>query len=247
MNTTSLHSTAFILHTRPYQENSLILQLFSQESGRFSLLAKGVKGKRSQARKALLQPFNQLQLEFVGRHELKTLIQVEATGYSFATAFASKRKALACAYYVSELILRALPEQQEFFSVYEKYRELLTCLSGAPEDSAEYFQQHLRYFEMHLLNEVGIAPDCNYDTEQNEITANKAYYLLPQQGFSVTDAEDTGNTYSGKAIIALASGEISENLADETKRITRVLLQEIIGDKPLQSRKLWQHITKPKY
>ncbi|WP_208613148.1 DNA repair protein RecO, partial [Pantoea wallisii] len=39
---------AFVLHSRPYSETSLLLDLFSESEGRVRVLAKGARSRRSQ-------------------------------------------------------------------------------------------------------------------------------------------------------------------------------------------------------
>ena len=46
---------SFILHHRSYRETSLLLDVFSREHGRVSLVAKGAR-KQQNDRRALLQP-----------------------------------------------------------------------------------------------------------------------------------------------------------------------------------------------
>ena len=63
---------AFVLHSRPWSETSLMLDVFTEESGRVRLVAKGARSKRSTL-KGALQPFPPLLLRFGGRGEVKTL------------------------------------------------------------------------------------------------------------------------------------------------------------------------------
>ncbi len=50
---------AFVLHSRPWSETSLMLDVFTEESGRVRLVAKGARSKRSTL-KGALQPFTPL-------------------------------------------------------------------------------------------------------------------------------------------------------------------------------------------
>ena len=68
---------AFVLHSRPWSETSLMLDVFTEESGRVRLVAKGARSKRSSL-KGALQPFTPLLLRFGGRGEVKTLRSAEA-------------------------------------------------------------------------------------------------------------------------------------------------------------------------
>ena len=62
---------AFVLHSRPWSETSLMLDVFTEESGRVRLVAKGARSKRSNL-KGALQPFTPLLVRFGGRGEVKT-------------------------------------------------------------------------------------------------------------------------------------------------------------------------------
>lgn len=54
---------AFVLHSRPWSETSLMLDVFTEESGRVRLVAKGARSKGA------LQPFTPLLVRFGGRGE----------------------------------------------------------------------------------------------------------------------------------------------------------------------------------
>jgi len=230
--------SAFILHARPYQESSLILQVFSRESGRFSLIAKGVKGKRSQARKAVLQPFQELRLEYTGKSELKTLLHCERFEPYAANAFLLQEKKLACAYYASELLIRGLPEGCEYSELYVQYANLLSELSHKDQ-----YADYLRQFEVSLLRAIGLAPDFKFDIEQQPIDENWYYLWVPEQGFSRAAEKEMSRGFSGHAILALGEKNTGQLSGRECQHICRLLLQEVIGNKPLQSRKMWHHIN----
>ncbi|WP_444994656.1 DNA repair protein RecO [Aliikangiella sp. IMCC44359] len=238
MSQNAIKLTAFILHSKAYQESHSIYQIFSLQQGRFSVIAKGVKNKRSQARKAALQPFSELLIEVVGKSELKTLTHCEVVNPQSVMAFKLTGKALACAYYVNELIIRALPEHQEFPNIFQSYRLFLNQLV-----SIQNYAVLLRQFEFELLTEIGIAPDFEFDILAHPIKTNNYYHLIPQSGFSLVNSKDRRNAFKGSSILAIASGKFEYSDLQETKQIMRFLLQEIIGNRPLQSRKLWHHIT----
>ena len=69
-------TTCFILHSRPYLESSLILDIFSREHGRLHLIAKGAKREKSRFT-GLLQPYQRLLMAWRGKSELMTLTDVE--------------------------------------------------------------------------------------------------------------------------------------------------------------------------
>ena len=67
---------AFVLHTYPYKETSLIVEAFTAPHGRVAMVARGAKRPRSELR-GLLQGFQPLTLSWFGAAELKTLAKVE--------------------------------------------------------------------------------------------------------------------------------------------------------------------------
>ncbi len=68
-----------MLHTYPYKETSLIVELFTRRFGRVALLARGARRPRS-AMRGMLLSFHPLRLSFSGSAELGNLISVEWAG-----------------------------------------------------------------------------------------------------------------------------------------------------------------------
>jgi len=232
----------YILHTRPFKETSLILNLFSQQYGRFSLLAKGVKRKNAQAKRAILQPFNLLEIEYVGRSELKILSNVELKKSISESAPSSLiNRALACGYYLNELLMRSLQEWQEFERLFDVYDKSLTALKCGSDYSAI-----LRRFEVSLLEELGVAPQWQVDVKGEPICNKKRYHFNPEQGFEIIEKNseskylyEHNSGFCGDAILSLGLGQYKPEVTKNCQQITQMMLREIIGDKPLESRKLW--------
>ena len=67
---------AFVLHTRPYQETSLIIEFFTQSFGRVNAVAKGAKRPKSPLR-SVLTPASRLSVSLSGKSELKNLSSAE--------------------------------------------------------------------------------------------------------------------------------------------------------------------------
>ena len=70
---------AFVLHTYPFRETSLIVEAFSRDFGRVSLLARGARRPRS-ALRGLLLAFQPLELAWAGKGEVQTLMKAEWQG-----------------------------------------------------------------------------------------------------------------------------------------------------------------------
>jgi len=74
-----LDEPAFVLHSIPYKETSLILDVFTRSYGRMALIAKGAKRPHSVLR-PVLQRFQPLAVSWTGKSELKTMTRAEWMG-----------------------------------------------------------------------------------------------------------------------------------------------------------------------
>jgi len=227
----------YILHTRAFKETSLLVDLFSRELGRFSLVAKGIKRKSAQAQRAILQPFNLLKIEIAGRGELKVLCAAELV----SSPQHLSHRALACGYYINELLIRSIQEKQEFAELFHFYNESIVALR-ADQD----FASTLRNFEVNLLDALGFAPQWHADIHGDGICKDSVYLFIPEQGFELTPRNDescyyenSNNGFIGEAILSLGNKCYKAKTIKICQQITQMLLRQIIGNKPLESRKMW--------
>ena len=125
---------AFVLHSRPWSETSLMLDVFTEESGRVRLVAKGARSRRSNL-KGALQPFTPLLVRFGGRGEVKTLRSAEAVSLALPLSGITLYSGL----YVNELISRVLEHDTRFSQLFFDHLHCIQALAGAtgtPEQNA---------------------------------------------------------------------------------------------------------------
>lgn len=67
-----ISSPAFVLHTYPWRETSLIVEFFTRDYGRIPLVASAEQNDQSQYR-GLLNPFCPLAVSYSGKGEVKNL------------------------------------------------------------------------------------------------------------------------------------------------------------------------------
>lgn len=114
---------AFVLHSRPWSETSLMLDVFTEESGRVRLVAKGARSKRSTL-KGALQPFTPLLLRFGGRGEVKTLRSAEAVSLALPLSGITLYSGL----YINELLSRVLEYETRFSELFFDYLHCIQSL-----------------------------------------------------------------------------------------------------------------------
>src|SRR5438067_857687 len=149
---------AFVLHTYPYRETSLIVEAFTRQFGRVSVLARGARRPRSAMRGVLLS-FQPLALSWFGKGELRTMARAEWVGGQPLL----RGEALLCGFYLNELLLRLLPREDAHEALFVEYRQALQRL-GANMDSGVDSGPVLRAFEKSLLKELGYAMTLERDS-----------------------------------------------------------------------------------
>jgi DNA repair protein RecO (recombination protein O) len=240
MSITKEEQAVYVLNRRPYQESSLLVDVFSLHYGRFTVIAKGAMRKGS-SWSALLQPFQPLLISWSGKSSLKSLraIDVPSTPYRLSSTY------LFSGYYLNELIVKLLPENEVNESIFVAYLESLTQLADLKD-----IQQTLRKFEIKILEELGLLPDFKYDSFGNRIVSGSNYKLIFQQGFELVSDEDLSASsvllLDGKVIQALGNEQTNDLAAwsraefSQAKKLMRCLIDDALGGQEIKSRELFK-------
>ncbi len=163
---------AFVIHSRPYRETSQLVEVFTQDSGRFTLVARGSRGPRSPL-KGLLQPFTLLTIAWRGKGDLKNLTQVECPDHSLRLG-GDRLFGL----YLNELVYYLL----------EAHTLSRKCLTLMPAPSWRWPmatpELPLRRFEFLLLQALGYAVDFEYAADdESPIQPELLYGFERELGF----------------------------------------------------------------
>lgn len=223
---------AFVLHTRPWSETSLLLDVFTQESGRVRLIAKGARARRSNL-KGALQPFVPLLIRFGGRGEVKTLRGAEAVSLALPLNGISLYSGL----YVNELLARVLEQETRFSDLFFDYLHCLQELAGAegtPEPA-------LRRFELALLSHLGYGVDFLHCAGSGEVVSDGMTYLYREEKGFIASMVNNNRSFTGYQLKALAERTFVEaETLRAAKRFTRMALKPYLQGKPLKSRELFR-------
>ena len=250
---------AYILHSRPYRETSLLLEIFTADYGRIGAVAKGVRRSKTKSR-GLLQPFVPLLISCAGQGELLTLKDFDAGGMVVLL----EGRALVSAFYLNELLMRLLHRWDAYPILFQSYHKALNELKVKQE------QEVLRLFEKSLLKALGyelqlikeaetghtVEPEkfYSFDPERGPILAEPSKgqigtHLLDEEyarnsGFKRDKSPNTGvenrkHLFRGKSLLALHYESLNEtSTLWDAKRLMREALALHLGNKPLESRKL---------
>jgi DNA repair protein RecO (recombination protein O) len=226
----------FVLHQRAYRNTSQLLECVTAAHGRVGLVARGSR-RAANRQRALLQPFVPLKLSWVRRGDLGSLTHVESSAASFELG----GERLLAGYYCNELLLRLLARGDPNPQVFSCYSRCLAQLGGSGE-----MARSLRVFELQLLSALGYGLELDGDTETGEpLRAESRYVFELERGPRTTDlARSHPEVYSGSELIALREQSLDDdgNLRAAQRLLGRVL-REYLGERPLQSRLVFQDIV----
>lgn len=225
----------FVLHTHPYRETSLIVEVLSCDHGRVGLLAKGARRPHS-ALRGVLMAFQPLLLDWSGGGEVKTLIRAEWQGGQPLLA----GQALLYGYYLNELLVKLLAREDPHPALFEHYRHTLRNLTeaGATEDL-------LRRFELQLLRELGYGLDLAAEADTGiPVRAEGRYiYVIDRGVIGAQPGGDGGTVIDGRTLMELSSGGFTapETLL-QAKLLLRRLINHYLGGQTLQSRRVFMEL-----
>lgn len=222
----AIEQQAFILHSKPFKDNQLIVDLLTEQSGKVSAVVYTGKTQKSN-KKGLLQPFLPLQVVLKGKGQLKNLSRIE----TFQRSYALKGNYVFSGFYINELLIRLLGEHIECHELFHQYKQSLIALA-----EQKPIENTLRHFEITLLDELGQSFDFSSVYESQE----RFFYYILEEGFVPVVNHMNLPKYSREHLLAIAQEQIeSEEVLRTFKLLMRQVINNLLGGKPLNSRKLF--------
>ncbi|MFM0594488.1 MULTISPECIES: DNA repair protein RecO [Paraburkholderia] len=222
---------AFVLHSYPYSETSLIIDVLSRDHGRLALVAKGAKRPHS-ALRGVLQTFQPLALSWSGKSEVRTLTGAEWVGGMLPLCGG----ALLCGFYVNELLVKFCAREDPHPQLFHHYVVTMTRLAHD-----EPPVQVLRSFERVLLRETGYAMALNRTVARKAVVAEGRYVFDPERG--VREASDDlpaqWPVVSGQTLLDMEQDDYHRaQTVAQSKTLMRFLLNTYLGGTPLATRQI---------
>ncbi|KZM40784.1 DNA recombination protein RecO [Marinomonas sp. SBI22] len=154
--------SAYVIHTRPFQDNKILLDLLTLESG----LVRAVFRLPKKEARVIPGPFLRYQVLLKGRTELKTVYVLESS----EPASNLEGLRLFAGMYVHEILLKLLPTNLPLSVFFELYQWLILSLhSNAPVAPL------LRRFEHALFEEIGSSINLAMTATGNVLDPNAMY------------------------------------------------------------------------
>ncbi|MBP0591788.1 DNA repair protein RecO [Paraburkholderia sp. LEh10] len=222
---------AFVLHSYPYRETSLIIDVLSRDHGRIALIAKGAKRPHS-ALRGVLQTFQPLSLAWSGKSEMRTLTGAEWVGGMLPLT----GDALLCGFYVNELLVKFLAREDPHPQLFHHYVVTLTRLAHD-----EPPVQVLRSFERVLLRETGYAMSLNRTVTRKAVVPDGRYVFDPERGVREASDDLPSNwpVISGQTLLDMEQDDYHRaQTVAQSKTLMRFLLNTYLGGTPLATRQI---------
>ncbi|KUZ65150.1 DNA repair protein RecO [Burkholderia ubonensis] len=222
---------AFVLHSYPYRETSLIIDVLTRDHGRLALVAKGAKRPHS-ALRGVLQTFQPLLLSWSGKSEMRTLTGAEWVGGMLPLA----GDALLCGFYANELLVKFCAREDPQPPLFNHYVVTLTRLAhGEPA------VQVLRSFERVLLRETGYAMALNRTVARRAVEGDRLYVFDPERGVRGADDDVPSHwpVVSGQTLLDMEQDDYHRaQTVAQSKTLMRFLLNTYLGGTPLATRQI---------
>jgi len=228
--------SAYLLHRRPYRESSWLLECFSYELGRISLIGRS-SGKKQTQSKGILQAFTLLEIQVSGRGNLQYASQVDAQ----SLAIPLHGEALFCGLYINELLYYLLQSGLCQTELFTSYQSCLLGLAKTNEADKREREQILRHFEFSLLNILGYQLELN--TTQGRPLEQQRYYHYVHGSGLVPAYASHGKSPAllGSELLAISDGHLdTTELLKTAKQISRIALQALLNGRELKSKQLFK-------
>lgn len=221
---------AFVLHTRRYGENHLLIDMLTHIDGRLSLMVRGGAAAKS-ARRGMLQLFTPLQIIYSGRGSIQNLKQVEQQ-----CAYVSLQgKFLYSGFYLNELIVRLISQKEPVPHLFESYKLAISRLEKEND-----LDGILRDFELELLQTLGYGVDLLHEGDTGLSIDIKAVYGYKAETGLVRMPSGGSFLIGGETLRVLsARAAMTSQQAKEARALMRHILKHYLGDRPLKSRELF--------
>ena len=214
----------FVLHSYPYKETSLIIDLLSRDHGRIALVAKGAKRPHSKLR-GVLQTFQPLSVKWTGKAEVRTLVAAEWVGGLLPL----------CGFYLNELLVKLLARDDPHPELFDHYVATLNKLAHGESPPIV-----LRQFERALLKASGVAADLTRCTVSGGLVeVDRIYVVDPERGTRPALAADVWPRINGQTLLDMEREDYSDSATQsQSKFLMRFLLAHYLGGAQLNTRQI---------
>ncbi|MGU9977394.1 MAG: DNA repair protein RecO [Candidatus Oxydemutatoraceae bacterium WSBS_2016_MAG_OTU14] len=235
---------AYILHRRPYQESTYLLDFLTPNHGRIVVMAR-------QSARMNKEPFQLFTPMFITCSQGNTLLNLRSKELS-GKLLLSEPQPLMLGLYFNELLLKLVPQHSKELHLFALYSDALERLASPPtENVRNYYEAVLRHFEVHLLEQLGYRLQLQYEANSKvPLRSDALYHYEIEAGASVCKNRDSTSALlcHGETLMALKENFIDSQVYNknrvlsEAKNLLRVVLKHHLQGKNINTRTLFQFL-----
>ena len=152
---------AIVLHSFKYGETRIIVDMFTREAGRLSLIATMPKTQKSRLKKQYFQPMTLLEIEYDERQRTQLQKLKDAHLLTAWTSIPFTPEKLAISLFIAEFLYHALRSEQQNPSLFAYISDSMQWLDMAKSSYANF---HLTFL-MRLSRFLGFYPNLEMEEE----------------------------------------------------------------------------------
>lgn len=217
---------AIVLRSRKYRESSKILNLYTKEFGKLSVIAKGARGPKSKFGSSL-EPLSHV-CAVLYKHEHRDLhLLSQCDSLSRFPAFSEDLEKFGAAMSVVELVEGVAHDEERNDQLFDLTLGVLRAIDAAPKNAANL----QFYFELHLSDVLGFRPNfhtclsCGRTLNEEQVGTKGGELRFGNGGVLCTLCSDKAG---GQGTISLGALRILQRLQETTEpgTVTRMKLTE---------------------
>ncbi len=253
--------TAYLLHSKPYRENSLLAYVLTEQHGKVSFVVNGVKSTRAgksckqSSKTALLQPCRPLTLSYRLKDGLSTMTSIELEKAGEIPTI----NHFMLYQYAHELLLTLLPQHHSAAMIFSAYENFLRDLCNEQPHGA------LRLLELSILDYFdGLESLYSTPTLQSHINVGVEYCLDNELGITPLSANSAGaRRISGENLSAfnhlvntyqsdlhsdphVVESHIAETIARGAQPVSAFFIARLLNGKQLKTRNIYRELQEMK-
>lgn len=181
------NSRGFVLRQRDYRDSDKLLNIFTEQKGKITAVAKGIKKPKSSLR-VCAQPFCHANFHLHQGRDMDLLTQGKLLDF-YANSRSDLERSLYCIY-LMELLDKSLLENIPLPDLYSALLEVLTAVN---EQGLNLL--FIRYFEVQLLAGLGYKPELSRCSGCGRKALPSFRFSLSEGGLICPDCQvNTGGT-----------------------------------------------------
>lgn len=203
---------AIILHIVKYSETSIILTLYTEESGRQAFMLNGVRSVRSKQKSVAFQPLYLLEIDSYQKsnREIQRLKEYRLYPVYNSIPFDIVKSSITM--YLAELMFKVINNEEADSGLFDFINDSLICFDQMEKGYANF---HL-WFAVNLMQHLGIQPENNFNAHNQWFDLRNGRYVSVRP--LISDTPDIEESYHLSLLLNLKFEQLEEFSINGTQR-----------------------------